>query len=44
MSVLNSPQINAIEHALDIHSDIAKAIESGDQFDKELAPIIERLE
>ena len=40
---IDSPQINAIEHALEINYDVAKAIASGYQFDKELAPIIERL-
>ena len=41
---IDSPQNNAIEHALEINSDVAKAIASGYQFDKELAPINERLE
>ena len=41
---IDSPQINAIEHALEINSDVAKAIATGYQFDKELAPIIDRLE
>ena len=39
----SSPQVNAIEYALETHPELARSISAGYRSDKELAPIIERL-